>query len=169
MQDRLQSITPSQRDALLQSVLDRLPGLLFDLLALQDNTQLPPLASNIHWCVCSNCREMPTDIERLCCGQPPDQCLSRVPHMDYYILDEGVLRLARAAWTDIFAVDEAQEPGEEQRSYRHAAYRQFVLWQHGRFGEGNRRVIPSCCVWRVRDKYPDASGQYTGFKVRRLP
>lgn len=150
-------------------MLDRLPGLLFDVLALQDNPQTPPVAGRMHWCVCSNCRDMPTDTERLCCGQPPDHCISKLPHMDFYILDEGVLRLARAAWNDIFAVDDVQEPGEEQRSYRHAAYRNFVLWQHGRLGEGNRVVIASCVVWRIRDKYPDANGQYTGFRVRRLP
>lgn len=54
--------------------------------------------------------------------------------------------------------DDDQEPGVEQRQYRNAAYRQFVLWQHGRRGEGNRVVIPSC---------PNPRGQYTGFRVRR--
>ena len=88
-------------------------------------------------------------------------------HMEFYVLDEGVLRLARAAWNDIFTVDD-QEPGVEQRQYRHAAYRQFVLWQHGRLGAGNRVVIPSCCVWKIRMKFPDPRGQYTGFLVRRL-
>ena len=48
-----------------------------------------------------------------------------------YILDEGVLRLAHAAWNDVFAIDDDQEPGMEQRQYRHAGYRQFVPWQHG--------------------------------------
>ena len=28
------------------------------------------------WCVCHHCREMPTDLERLCCGAQPNNCLS---------------------------------------------------------------------------------------------
>ena len=51
---------------------------------------------------------------------------------------------------------------------RHAAYRQFVLWRHGRIGQGVRRVIPSCVVWLIRDRFPSASGQYTGFQISRL-
>ncbi|KAI8496778.1 hypothetical protein Bbelb_254330 [Branchiostoma belcheri] len=88
--------------------------------------------------------------------------------IDLYILQRGVLQLNRDTRNDLLALQEDQEPGADHREFRHAAYRQFVVWQHGRLGEGNRVVIPSCCVWRIRDEFPDVNGHYTGFRVNRL-
>lgn len=168
LQERIMALTRQEKDQLLEQVMNRLPGLMFDVLTLlQRNVPVLP-EPQLHWCVCTNCRDMPTDMEKLCCRQDRQHCISTMAYMQYYILDEGVLRLSRDAWNDIFAIDDQQEPGVEQRQYWHAAYRQFVLWQHGRLGEGNRRVIPSCCVWKIREKFPDPRGQYIGFRVQRL-
>lgn len=81
------------------------------------------------------------------------------------ILDEAVLALARMYRRDVLVVD---DEADLRKANRHAGYRQFVLWQHGRLGVGDRSVIPSCCVWKIRDKYPDMFGQYTGFIPSRL-
>lgn len=156
----------------LETVINRSPGLLMDVMAF---FEVPPgpehddqPAGQPQWCVCGHCREMPTPEELICCRQRPQDCVSRMGYVDCYVLDEGVLRLARAAWNDIFALDDEDLPGVDQRQFRHAAYRQYVLWQHGRLGVGNRVVIPSCCVWRIREKFPDPTGHYTGYRVRRL-
>jgi hypothetical protein len=50
-------------------------------------------------------------------------------------------------------------------SLRYSSYRMFVSWSHGHLGKGIRRVIPSCVVRTIRESYPEADGQYTGFRV----
>lgn len=171
----------------MRGVLHHQPGLVFDILSQLEPTlpgpapaptQAPDPAPGpapapgphaLRWCVCLNCRDMDTDIEKVCCRQPPDQCVSKFAYMTYYVLEEGVLRLARTFFNDMLALTETPEPGEEMRQFRHAAYRQYVMWQYGRLGAGKRVVVPSCCVWRIRDKYPDPRARYTGFKPSRLP
>ncbi|KAK3089107.1 hypothetical protein FSP39_000875 [Pinctada imbricata] len=78
------------------------------------------------------------------------------------VLDEAVLRVSRQ---DVLAVGEGDDLAKENR---HAGYRQFILWTYGRLGTGVRKAIPSCCVWAIRDRYPDPFGQYVGFVPSRL-
>ena len=51
------------------------------------------------------------------------------------MLDEAVLALARLYRQDILAIPEDED---RNRANRHTAYRQFVLWHHGRLGAGDR-------------------------------
>lgn len=83
--------------------------------------------------------------------------------MDAFILQSGVLRMAQRMWNDSRALEDANTPGESHRQFRFAAYRQYVIWQYGQLGQGHRVVIPSCCVWRFRDKCPGPNGMYRGF------
>ncbi|KAI8517573.1 hypothetical protein Bbelb_035900 [Branchiostoma belcheri] len=88
--------------------------------------------------------------------------------MDLYILVPGTIWFARNYRNDMLALQDPEEPGADHREFRHAAYRHYVLWQYGWLGEGNRVVIPSCCVWRIRDTYPDSQNHYTGYIANRL-
>ena len=83
------------------------------------------------------------------------------------VLDSAVLPIARNFRNDVYALPQEEE-AEENKAMRHAAYRQFVLWQFGKLGKGDRRVIPSCCIWKIRDKYQDPFGQYTRFHPSRI-
>ena len=76
------------------------------------------------------------------------------------MLDKDQLVLAIRNKADLF-VDDAPE---DVRLLRKAAYRNFILWKYFYLGRGNRRVIPSCCVWTIRDTYPSPDGTYLGYK-----
>ena len=47
------------------------------------------------------------------------------------------------------------------RSYHYAAYKQFIWWVYKRLGKGNRRLIPSCALWVIRNMYPELDNNYT--------
>ncbi|KAL7371934.1 hypothetical protein ABVT39_007194 [Epinephelus coioides] len=143
-------------------LLERQPGLVFDLLAERQSRHGAPVSAEVvgvPWCTCNNCRYMPTDLERKCCGQDPAHCVCLLPHFTQYCLDEGYLRIHGQYREEITAFGNLREPGDDNREYRYAAYRHFIFWQHGSLGQGNRRVIPSCCVSRIREKFPDPHGQ----------
>ncbi|XP_060084834.1 P2X purinoceptor 7-like [Ylistrum balloti] len=108
---------------------------------------------------------MPTEAERVCCGKSRERCVSILPDFNVLVLDEAVLALARLYRNDVLVLNEEVDL---MKANRHQGYRQFILWQHGWLGTGNRRVIPGCCVWRIRDGYPDPFGQYKGFVPGRL-
>ena len=80
--------------------------------------------------------------------------------MDIMILEPGVLGLAAVQFDDFMAGD----PFHDNRARRHASYRQVIFWRYRRLGAGNRRVIPSCIVNRIRQAYPSPDGNYTGFR-----
>lgn len=166
LQARIRGLSLEQAHQVLELCLTRDPSLMFDVLERMSENAPPPgplVSGQPPWCVCQRCRGMATFVEQKCCGQHPDYCISILPHMEAYILEEGVLRLARRIWNDIRALTDNPEPGQSNRQFRHAAYRQFVVWQYGALGQGHRVVIPSCCVWKIRDRYPDPLQQYRGF------
>lgn len=153
---------------LATELFQREPGLMFDaLMMIQRRNEAPPAPAGVQeapWCVCGNCREMETDMERKCCGMEPENCISRLQAFQMYCLNDEILRIHRNYRFDLTAMGRGRgEPGQDNKEFRFAAYRSFIYWHHGALGPRNRQVIPSCCVWRIRDKWPSPTDQYTGF------
>ncbi|XP_043919203.1 P2X purinoceptor 7-like isoform X3 [Protopterus annectens] len=168
LQTIVDSLSQDQMRHLFTLIAERTPSMLREILVEQhmfnvENTQRP-VQIPPPWCVCRCCRDMPTSIERVCCGNGPNHCLSHISDMNVVVLHQTVLAVADTYRRAIFGIP---VDADENRRCRHSAYRQFTVWRYGRLGSRVRRVIPSCCVWRIRERYPDALGQYTGFVPHR--
>ncbi|CAB4042516.1 Hypothetical predicted protein, partial [Paramuricea clavata] len=117
----------------------------------------PPESSDSpDWCKCGLCVAMPTQAENKCCTQVVRECITIDPLFHQIVLDGNILDVAMRYMEDMLAMENPRN----NENFRHAAYRQFVLWQHGRLGQGNRRVVPSCCVKAIRNRYPSPNGIY---------
>ena len=89
------------------------------------------------------------------------ECITSYELFQNLCLDRHVLELAIRARCDIRV-----EPLDfSMSSFRKAAYRQFILWEHGYLGKGDRRIIPSCAVKKVREQYPAPDNVYMGFRA----
>jgi len=129
-----------------------------------DPSRHPPAGGPTQtWCICTYCRYEENPIERVCCGNLPHKCVSLLPPMERVVMDPMSIDINNRYRRDIFSQDEEINP----KYYRHGGYRTFTLWVHGRLGEGNRRVVPSCCAWKIRDKFPSPNGDYVRFKAAR--
>ena len=50
------------------------------------------------------------------------------------------------------------------KSYRFAAYKEFIWFVYKIFGKENLWVIPSCVVWKIRETFPEEDGLYILYK-----
>lgn len=160
------NLDPGAMRNLLRNLAERQPALVLEVWEQQPQAAGPVPQDQPHWCNCGKCKEMHGMLEEVCCRGGLDNCLSLEPEMDALVLDPGVLDIARLTMGDMFGVQ--GNNNEPNKMMRHVAYRQFTLWQYGRLGRGNRNVIPSCVVSRIRAVYPSPNGQYTGYIPGRL-
>ena len=111
------------------------------------------------WCNCGHCVTIPTQKENKCCAPVRRPCISRTNLFRHLVLDGNVLELSMRYREDVLVLNN----NRNNESFRHTAYRQYVLWQHGWLGRGNRRVVPSCCVVAICARYPSPNGMYRGY------
>ena len=84
-----------------------------------------------YWCNCGLCSNMPTQEENKCCCATEMPCITTQPLFSQLVLDGNVLEIAMRYREDVLVYE-----NHRNENFRHAAYRQFVLWQHTRETEG---------------------------------
>ena len=100
--------------------------------------------------MCRRCAVMRTQEKNKFCTTVRRPCISRTNLFQQPIIDAIVLELAVRYREDVLVLKNVRN----NKNFRHAAYRQYVLWQHGKLERGNRRVVPNCCVLAIRARYP---------------
>nr|XP_055053583.1 uncharacterized protein LOC129438730 isoform X2 [Misgurnus anguillicaudatus] len=137
------------------------------------------------WCSCRRCEAMATEVESVCCLEwntemPPLEAIDTAVEMTSSscvtedtgfppLLCQSVLevifRLPRINWR---RRPRPEGPGGRLTvdQLRLVAYRVVLEWmlKGEKLGKGNRKVLPSCVVLAIREKYPSQSGSYVGFR-----
>ena len=124
---------------------------------------------NLEWCHCHECQKEEREIDCLCCQEVAAlnskfdaeniNCVVQSSEFATLCLDKTVLNNVLTGLH--VSRGDFLEDNSTNRSLRFAAYKQFVWWIFKSLGKGNRRVIPSCVIWKIRNNYPESNGQYT--------
>lgn len=118
----------------------------------------PPNEPPPSWCICSKCRREYEAQDRICCRNHAYNHEHAL--FERIVLDEHTLQVAlinNADWLNLPRIFTAAK-------MRNTAYRQYILWFWGKLGYKNRKRIPSCIKWCIRDRYPESDGNYMGYR-----
>ncbi|KAM6965376.1 P2X purinoceptor 7 [Aplochiton taeniatus] len=150
------SIQPSKENA---GHLKAMVGLLQRGPATDKQPQLARVPSRQAWCLCGCCGPSTYPQEQLCCRQTSGRCITTSPLFERLVLSHSILEAV------LLYREPLSELAEEGRTsfLRHCAYSQYISWRFGAPPTDTHPVIPSCCVWRIREDYPSPDGQYKGF------
>lgn len=141
-------------------VMDRDENLINELFEYSQQFEPPERTIDVRWCICGYCvdNNRMKDKEKKCCRER--HCISRTERCQNMVTDNDVVNAAANTYNDVTV----RKKDLDNRTLRHAAYRNFVMWHYGHLGKNIRVVIPSCVVWLIRRKWPSADGIYTGYK-----
>ncbi|KAL6458652.1 hypothetical protein MHYP_G00321240 [Metynnis hypsauchen] len=108
------------------------------------------------WCQCGCCHSSTSFHEQLCCRKSKGRCITTSSLFPALVLSRSVLEIAL-----LYVAPLAEQHKDDQ--LRQQAYAQYIRWRFGDFTPMDAvPVIPSCCVWRIREQYPSPDGKYSG-------
>jgi hypothetical protein len=88
IKNEVNEMSDEERKELCQKLVREYPYMILEI--LKPATRHPggyhpgPGQASPDWCVCRHCREMPTQVERQCCGK--ENCVTLLPVFIYYFL-----------------------------------------------------------------------------------
>jgi len=123
---------------------------------------------NTGWCKCEKCEKETREIDCLCCQEVAAlnlkfdiskmDCITDSDEFKTLCLNKAVLENVLTGLH--VSRGDYLEKISSNRSFRYAAYKQFVWWIFKTLGKGNRRVIPSCVIWKIRNAFPETNKHY---------
>ena len=91
-QERISTLTEKIKDDLLRRMREKHPQFVFDVLIRSTQEQgwynpdpRPANEPSPTWCRCTHCREMPTEAEKVCCDQAPQNCYHSLQVSHFYL------------------------------------------------------------------------------------
>jgi hypothetical protein len=84
----------------------------------------PPADAPPDWCKCGFFRSMPTQAKNKCCCSRKMPCITTKTLFPQLVLDANILDLQMSYREDILVMNNPRN----NENFRHAAYRQYVLW-----------------------------------------
>ena len=102
--------------------------------------------------VCLYCQELAADVEKNA------TCITEAKEFKTLCLNKVVLQNVLVGLND--ARGDYLEEKTSNRPHRFASYKQFTWWVYKSLGKGNRRVIPSCVLWNIRNLLPELDNRY---------
>ena len=139
----------------------------------EDYSVEKPRVGNNEWCKCGgNCKIEKRNIDCLCCQEVHALnskfdaenyigCITESKDFETLCNNKTVLENVLVGLHE--KRGEYLEENTSNRSLRYAAYRQFIRWVFKRLGKGNRRVIPSCALWKIREHFPEPDEEYVEY------
>jgi hypothetical protein len=129
------------------------------------------------WCKCTCCAPLLDPIENVCCHDDDSSkswldetvtCITNHEGFKVTVLNEHSLNMTRGHLMQIIKDPSkiSKFKSDAPDTYRHLSYINFRSWvSYGRkLGFGNRVVTPACVVREIRERWPEPSGRYTGFR-----
>ncbi|XP_029427835.1 P2X purinoceptor 7 isoform X2 [Rhinatrema bivittatum] len=127
------------------------------------STEMRPLqqvADGPDWCHCGKCRHMYAAQEELCCRRmQPGPCITDASLFERLVLSRTTLEFI-LSYSDPFFDADTESSNDK---FRRCAYSQYIRWQFDSNIWTQYCAIPSCCKWKIREKYPKAKGKYHAF------